>query len=143
MLYDIQRADITHSDAIYALVCELKQATFDRDAFDVGLAANLRDANYHLALAWLDGKPVGLISLHLQFHLHHANWIGEIQELVVMPEARSAGVGKGLLSWAQTVAQQHGAEMTELSTNVKRIDAHRFYRREGYEPSHVRFTKPL
>ena len=60
-----------------------------------------------------------------------------------MPDARSAGVGKGLLNWAQTVAQQHGAEMTELSTNVKRIDAHRFYRREGYEPSHVRFTKPL
>lgn len=143
MHYDIQRADITHSDAIYTLIGELKQAAFDRAAFDTGLAANLRDANYHLALAWLDGQPVGLISLHLQFHLHHANWIGEIQELVVMPDARSAGVGKGLLSWAQTVAQQYGAEMTELSTSVKRLDAHRFYCREGYQPSHVRFTKPL
>lgn len=143
MLYDIQHADMAHSDAIYALVCELKQAAFDRDAFDTGLAANLRDPHYHLALAWLDAKPVGLVSLHLQFHLHHANWIGEIQELVVMPDARSAGVGKRLLAWAHTVAQRHGAEMTELSTNVKRIDAHRFYRREGYEPSHVRFTKPL
>ena len=33
---------------------------------------------YHLAL--LDGEVVGMIGLHLQFHLHHVNWIGEIQE---------------------------------------------------------------
>ncbi len=32
---------------------------------------------YHLAL--LDGEVVGMIGLHLQFHLHHVNWIGEIQ----------------------------------------------------------------
>ncbi len=29
-----------------------------------------------------------MISLHMQFHLHHANWIGEIQELVVLPPMR-------------------------------------------------------
>ncbi len=29
-----------------------------------------------------------MISLHMQFHLHHANWIGEIQELVVLPQMR-------------------------------------------------------
>ena len=40
-------------------------------------------------------------------------------------------------------ARQAGAEMTELSTNVKRHDAHRFYLREGYEQSHFRFTKAL
>ncbi|VFS56369.1 aminoalkylphosphonic acid N-acetyltransferase [Kluyvera cryocrescens] len=38
-----------------------------------------------------------MISLHLQFHLHHANWIGEIQELVVMPKVRSSGIGSQLL----------------------------------------------
>ena len=86
---------------------------------------------------------VGMIGLHLQFHLHHVNWIGEIQELVVMPQARGLNVGSKLLAWAEEEARQAGAEMTELSTNVKRHDAHRFYLREGYEQSHFRFTKAL
>ncbi len=55
--------------------------------------------------------------------------IGEIQELVVMPQARGLNVGSKLLAWAEEEARQAGAEMTELSTNVKRHDAHRFYLR--------------
>jgi PhnO protein len=42
-----------------------------------------------------------MIGLHMQFHLHHASWIGEIQELVVMPQARSLGMGSQLLAWAE------------------------------------------
>ena len=71
------------TDAVYALICELKQAEFDHHAFSVGFNANLRDPNMRYHLALLDGEVVGMIGLHLQFHLHHVNWIGEIQELVV------------------------------------------------------------
>ncbi|EAA7605980.1 aminoalkylphosphonate N-acetyltransferase [Salmonella enterica] len=83
----------------------------------------------------------GMIGLPMQFHLHHANWIGEIQKLVVMPQARGLKVGSTLLAWAE--ARRAGAEMTELSTSIKRHDAHRFYLREGYAQSHFRFTKTL
>ncbi|EEZ0293745.1 TPA: aminoalkylphosphonate N-acetyltransferase [Escherichia coli] len=110
------------TDAVYALICELKQAEFDHHAFRVGFNANLRDPNMRYHLALLDG---------------------EIQELVVMPQARGLNVGSKLLAWAEEEARQAGAEMTELSTNVKRHDAHRFYLREGYEQSHFRFTKAL
>jgi PhnO protein len=60
-----------------------------------------------------------------------------------MPQARGLKVGSQLLAWAEEVARQAGAELTELSTSVKRTDAHRFYVREGYTQSHFRFTKPL
>ena len=33
------------TDAVYALICELKQAEFDHQAFRVGFNANLRDPN--------------------------------------------------------------------------------------------------
>lgn len=114
---DCQLRPATADDApiVYALICELK----------------------------LDGQIIGMIGLHMQFHLHHARWIGEIQELVVMPQARGLKVGSQLLAWAEDVARQAGAEPTELSTSVKRVDAHRFYVREGYTQSHFRFTKPL
>ncbi|MEZ2601094.1 aminoalkylphosphonate N-acetyltransferase [Kluyvera intermedia] len=140
---ELRHATFEDVDDVYALMCELKQAEFDRDAFYTGFAANLQDKNLHYQLALLGGYVVGMISLHLQFHLHHANWIGEIQELVVMPKARGSKVGSLLLAWAEETAREAGAEMTELSTSTKRLDAHRFYQREGYAPSHVRFTKAL
>ena len=142
---DCQLRPATADDApiVYALICELKQAEFDHQAFHAGYLANLQDHNMRYQLAELDGKIIGMIGLHMQFHLHHARWIGEIQELVVMPQARGLKVGSQLLAWAEEIARQAGAELTELSTSVKRVDAHRFYVREGYTQSHFRFTKPL
>lgn len=128
---------------VYALMCELKQTTFEHQAFQAGFLANLQNHHIHYQLAELDGQVIGMIGLHLQFHLHHVRWIGEIQELVVMPQARGLKVGSQLLAWAEDVARQAGAELTELSTSVKRVDAHRFYVREGYTLSHSRFTKLL
>ncbi len=140
---ELRPATAEDVDAVYGLICELKQAELDRSAFHAGFAANLLDHNMRYQLAEQDGHIIGMIGLHMQFHLHHANWIGEIQELVVMPQARGLKVGSQLLAWAEEFARQAGAEMTELSTSVKRLDAHRFYLREGYTQSHFRFTKPL
>ena len=140
---ELRPATAEDVDAVYGLICELKQAELDRSAFHAGFAANLLDHNMRYQLAEQNGHIIGMIGLHMQFHLHHTNWIGEIQELVVMPQARGLRVGSQLLAWAEEFARQAGAEMTELSTSVKRLDAHRFYLREGYTQSHFRFTKPL
>lgn len=51
------------TDAVYALICELKQAEFDHQAFRVGFNANLRDPNMRYQLALLDGEVVGMIGL--------------------------------------------------------------------------------
>lgn len=140
---EFRRATLADSDIVYALICELKQAAFERQAFNIGFAANLEDHNLRYQLALVNGEVVGMIGLHMQFHLHHANWIGEIQELVVMPQARGHGVGSKLLAWAEEQARIAGAELTELSTSKGRLDAHRFYEREGYQQTHFRFTKPV
>lgn len=140
---ELRPATLADSDAVYALICELKQAEFDRQRFNTGFAENLAEPHLHYQLALLDGEVVGMIGLHMQFHLHHVNWIGEIQELVVMPQVRSHGVGGKLLAWAGEKARSAGAELTELSTGTKRYDAHRFYEREGYQQTHFRFTKPV
>lgn len=140
---ELRRATIADCDDVYALICELKQGEFNRQAFNAGFAASLDDRNLHYQLALLNGDVIGMISLHIQFHLHHVNWIGEIQELVVMPQARGHGVGSRLLAWAEKQARHAGAELTELSTSTRRLDAHRFYQREGYQQTHFRFTKPV
>ncbi|BEC70193.1 hypothetical protein VEE57_19090 [Escherichia coli] len=47
------------TDAVYALICELKQAEFDHHAFRMGFNVNLRDPNMRYHLALLDGEVVG------------------------------------------------------------------------------------
>ncbi|NIF58281.1 aminoalkylphosphonate N-acetyltransferase [Enterobacter sp. Ap-916] len=139
----LKAAAIEDSDTVYRMICELKQAQADRPGFNACFTENLRDPNIFYQLAWLGNKAVGMISLHLQYHLHHARRIGEIQELVVLEEARGHGVGKQLLAWAEAKARKADAELTELSTSTSRKDAHRFYEREGYRATHIRFTKPV
>lgn len=139
---ELRHATTEDTDSVYALICELLKDELDYQAFRDGFAANLLDPNFHYRLALRNGEVVGMISLHMQFHLHHANWIGEIQELVVLPQMRDKS-WQSASGLAEEEARQAGAELTELSTNIKRRDAHRFYVREGYKQSHFRFTKAL
>ena len=142
---DCQLRPATADDApiVYALICELKQAEFDHQAFHAGYLANLQDHNMRYQLAELDGQIIGMIGLHMQFHLHHARWIGEIRGTGGDAAGARIKSGQPAAGRAEDVARQAGAELTELSTSVKRVDAHRFYVREGYTQSHFRFTKPL
>jgi len=146
MSNSIVLTDVTaeHGESVYHLICELRQdKALDIEKVKQGLQAGIHDANIYYQLAWLDNEPVGFISMQRQFHLHHARWIGEVQELVVLAKARGYGVGKTLLAWAEAQARHIEAELTELSTSTHRLDAHRFYTREGYRPTHLRFTKAL
>jgi GNAT superfamily N-acetyltransferase len=54
-----------------------------------------------------------------------------VEDLAVHPEHRSRGVGKALLDAAKDWARGAGATHLELDSGVDRIDAHRFYEREG------------
>lgn len=107
---ELRHATTEDTDSVYALICELLKNELDYQAFRDGFAANLLDPNVHYRLALRNGEVVGMISLHMQFHLHHANWIGEIQELVVLPPMRGQKIGSQLLAWAEEEARQAGAE---------------------------------
>lgn len=83
-----------------------------------------------------------MIGLQLQFPLNFNARIGEVQELVVLPQRRGLR-RSGAAGWAEQEAREHGAQMVELSSGKSRPDAHRFYLREGYTQSHLRFKKAL
>jgi GNAT superfamily N-acetyltransferase len=54
-----------------------------------------------------------------------------VEDLAVHPDRRSQGVGKLLLAAAKDWARERGATHLELDSAEARIDAHRFYEREG------------
>jgi PhnO protein len=140
---ELRPATLDDTDAVYGLICELKQKEYDRNTFAAGFAANLNNPSQRYQLALMKSEIIGLIGIQIMYPLNLNCWIGEIQELVILPQMRGLNVGQRLLAWAEEEARNSGANLMELSSGKVRTDAHRFYLREGYQQSHFRFKKVL
>ena len=67
----------------------------------------------------------------------------QIEAVRVAGLARGGGLGTALMTWALDWGREHGASLAQLTTDRSRPDAHRFYDRLGFIPSHVGFKRPL
>jgi Acetyltransferase, GNAT family len=143
MPYELRPATPDDTHAVYGLIVELKQKEYDRETFAAGFAANLSNPQQFYQLAVMNDEVVGLVGMQIMFPLNLNCWVGEIQELVVLPQMRGLNIGQALLAWAEERAREHGIKQMELSSNKARVHAHRFYQREGYEHHRYRFTKTL
>ena len=56
---------------------------------------------------------------------------------------RSQGIGAQLMAECEARARAAGCTIIQLTTDRSRKDAHRFYERLGYQPSHLGMKKPL
>ena len=99
------------------------------------------DANGGVMLvAVLAGEVVGVCQLIVFRHLQaHGGLCAELESVHVHPDHRGAGVGGALLREAIERARALGCYRVQLTSNSGRPDAHRFYERLGFVPSHVGF----
>jgi GNAT superfamily N-acetyltransferase len=108
------------------------------------LAALLDDPRYHLLVLEAGGEVLGTCALYVVPNLSHGGAPWSIVENVVVDErARSEGYGELLMAEAERLAREAGAYRLSLMSNARRTQAHRFYNRIGYAPSHQGFTKYL
>ncbi len=63
-----------------------------------------------------------------------------IEDVRVAARCRSRGIGEQLVQWAIAQARAEGCKLVELLTHHTRVDAQRFYKRLGFQPSHVGMT---
>jgi len=111
-----------------------------RDAFE----AIDRDPNQRLMVAELDGKLVGTLQLTFVRYLSFGGTCAAIVESVKVDAAfRSRGIGEALMAWAVEEARRGGASRVQLTSHASRLDAHRFYERLGFIPSHRGFKLKL
>ena len=66
-----------------------------------------------------------------------------IEGVRVSSAVRGAGIGQKMFEWAIDYARQKGCGLVELTTDKSREDAHRFYNRLGFEPSHIGYKLKL
>jgi GNAT superfamily N-acetyltransferase len=60
----------------------------------------------------------------------------QVEAVRVAASERGAGLGQALLGWAVDVGRARGAVVAQLTTDRRRVDAHRFYQRLGWVDSH-------
>jgi GNAT superfamily N-acetyltransferase len=64
--------------------------------------------------------------------------------MMVVDEAlRGGGIGARLVRAAEEALAAQGCHMVEVTSHVRRTEAHRFYERLGYEKTSVRLAKAL
>ena len=63
-----------------------------------------------------------------------------IEDVRVASHCRSRGIGEQRVQWASAEARGKGCKLVELLTHNTRIDAQRFYKRLGFQASHVGMT---
>jgi ribosomal protein S18 acetylase RimI-like enzyme len=63
-----------------------------------------------------------------------------IEDVRVAAHCRSRGIGEQMVQWAIAEARASGCKLVELLTHHTRVDAQRFYKRLGFQASHVGMT---
>jgi GNAT superfamily N-acetyltransferase len=112
----------------------------DAQIYRDALAAIDADPNQELFVVELDGTPVGTFQLT---RIPGIMRRGLIESVHIVPEYRNKGLGSKMMRWAADRAREHGCGMVQLTSNKKRIDAHRFYRTLGFDQSHEGFKLML
>jgi ribosomal protein S18 acetylase RimI-like enzyme len=101
-----------------------------------------RDPNIQLVVAEGEGgEVIGCLQLCILPGLSSQGASrGLIEDVRVASHYRSRGVGEQLVQWAVAEARSKGCKLVELLTHNTRIDAQRFYKRLGFQASHVGMT---
>jgi GNAT superfamily N-acetyltransferase len=88
-----------------------------------------------------DGAVVGCASWSLMRVLHRPGPVGRVSMMVVTEARRGQGIGKALVRAVEAQCAALGCVLVEVTSNLRREDAHRFYEGLGYERTSARFAK--
>jgi len=92
-------------------------------------------------VAEAEGAVVGCASWSLTRVLHRPGPVGRLSMLVVTEAARGRGIGKALTTAVEARCAALGCVLVEVTSNIRRADAHAFYEGLGYERTSFRFAK--
>jgi GNAT superfamily N-acetyltransferase len=142
--FALRRAAAADVPAIAALLADdvigaVREAPGDLEPYRTAFAAVDADPA-HLLVVVEDGagSVVATLQLSLVPGLSRRGALrAQIEAVRVAPEQRGAGLGSALIRWAIDESRRRGAALVQLTTDLRRTDAHRFYERLGFVGSHL------
>ncbi|MBP0483551.1 GNAT family N-acetyltransferase [Sagittula salina] len=146
----IRAATIADIDTLVALYADdaLGQTRDGRpgtdDAYRAAFDAIDGDPNHILAVGELEGRVVATLLLSFLPGLSRGgSWRAQIEAMRVASDHRGGGLGRAMLDWSIEQARARGCALVQLTSDRQRPDAHRFYERAGFTPSHYGFKLSL
>ena len=105
-----------------------------RAAFDVIDA----DPAQLLVVATLDARAVATLQLTFIPGLSRRGSLRcQVEAVRVASDLRGSGLGGAMMRWVIDEARSRSCSLVQLTSHLSRTDAHRFYARLGFEPSHL------
>ncbi|ATZ25639.1 GNAT family N-acetyltransferase [Streptomyces lavendulae] len=102
------------------------------------------DPHQHVVVAVRGERVVGTLQLTIVPGLSRKGATRSIVEGVrVHADERGSGLGTRFIEWAVERSRQENCRLVQLTSDVTRTDAHRFYERLGFTASHVGFKLQL
>ncbi|MFJ9697492.1 GNAT family N-acetyltransferase [Kitasatospora sp. NPDC101183] len=145
----IRQATVGDLSAIVALLADdaLGAARESPDDLAPYRAAFMRieaDPHQHLVVAERAGRVIGTLQLTLTPGLARKGATrATIEAVRIHADERGGGLGTELIQWAVSCSRNLGATLVQLTSDLTRTDAHRFYERLGFERSHYGFKLVL
>jgi N-acetylglutamate synthase-like GNAT family acetyltransferase len=145
----IRRARAEDVPAIVALLADdalgaQRESPDDLAPYQAAFAVLDADPNQHLVVAERDGAVVGCLQLTVIPGLsRRASTRAIIEAVRIAASERGAGLGETMMTWAIEESRRLGVELVQLTSDRSRTDAHRFYERLGFEPTHLGFKLQL
>jgi GNAT superfamily N-acetyltransferase len=68
---------------------------------------------------------------------------GLVEAVRVAGDRRGEKIGEAMFAWVLEKCRHEGCGIVQLTTDKSRTDAHRFYDKLGFEPSHVGYKMML
>lgn len=114
-----------------------KQYRAGSEAYAAAFDAIAAEPNNHVYVAERGGRVVGTFQLTFIRQLSYGGGlVAQLESVFVDAAERSSGVGREMMQFARAEAERRGAFRIQLTSNVERERAHRFYERLGYRATH-------
>ena len=102
----------------------------------------LKDDCYDM-YCYEDEKILGIITISERHTFFYGGKVAVIEDLVVEGQNRGRGIGRKLVEFVEKELDKEGIKAIELSSDLHRSEAHRFWEKLGYGSSAYQFRKTL
>ncbi|MEX5727519.1 GNAT superfamily N-acetyltransferase [Rhodovulum iodosum] len=108
------------------------------DCYRAAFAEIDADPNQFLCVVEEEQQIVGTLQLTFIAGLsRNGTKRGQIEAVRIASDRRGGKLGEAMFAWAISECRAHGCSLVQLTTDKARPDAHRFYERLGFEPTHI------
>lgn len=143
----VRHAQADDLAGLLGLYCELADGRPGALPADGPAAAHLlcevlQNPARSLLVAEVGGRLAGTADLMVVANLTHGGrpW-AIVENVVVSAAARGHGIGTVLMEHVVELARRAGCYKIQLLSRKQRVDAHRFYRRLGFDPAAEGFRR--